>query len=367
MRDFLRLREQLRVALLCGPLAIAGCGTSSPPPQEPPISNGTDDPGDPPPAREVPFPTYEGSCGQGGSWCGPQTQAAKQQRETQGTGINSCPTEFRHADLYFNLDEDATRQGQAGNCCYWYSDGCVIGRPLLDRGAPQVASVRDGAWSRDAFAPVAALPVALREALARGWLEDALLEHASVASFARATLELMAVGAPAELLADCQRAGLDEVRHAEGCFALAARYGRARAPGPIAALPARPAGLARLAVDTFVEGCVAETVATLAGTRVLASCRDPEVARFLARIVRDETRHAALAWRTVAWAAREGGAEVAGALRAAAVPPRFSDEGDAEPALLAYGRLDERTRRAAAVDAWREIIGPTLAEILAAS
>jgi hypothetical protein len=356
MRDFTRLRAALF-------LAIAACGPSTAKPEEP-LGNTTTD--TTPSVQYSDWPVASG-CGTWGQWCGPAAQVA----EAMGTDSDtSCAQSFSHADLYFNIDADATSRKRADGdnttCCYTYSDGCQIGRPLLDRGEARVAPVRDGG-----ALPGGAehLPAALREELARGWLADALLEHASVASFARATLELMAVGAPPDLLADCQRAGLDEVRHAQGCFALAERYaGRRLAPGPIAALPAREATLERLAVDTFVEGCVAETVATLAATRVLAACRDPEVARLLRRIVRDETRHAALAWRTVAWAVGEGGAPVADAVRAAAAAMRPDPSADAAAAsdleLLAHGRLDARTRRDAAVDAWREIIDPTLALIV---
>ena len=45
---------------------------------------------------------------------------------------------------------------------------------------------------------------------------------------------------------------------------LAARYGRPGcAPGPLDSPPPRARTLAGLAVDTFVEGCVGETVAAL--------------------------------------------------------------------------------------------------------
>ena len=39
-----------------------------------------------------------------------------------------------------------------------------------------------------------------------------------------ATLELLAVGAPPNLLAGAQQAGLDEIRHAQACVGLASRY-----------------------------------------------------------------------------------------------------------------------------------------------
>ncbi len=367
MRDFLRLREQLRRALMCAPLSLplAACGSSSPPPADP-IGNETHN--EPPPPKETPWPAYAG-CGSE-SWCGPRTQVA----EAAGTDAAAeCAPSFTHDGIYFSADESTTQakraDGDAMTCCYWYGDECMKGRPLVDRGHAVVAPVLEGGdWTGSRrFAP-AALREPLRAALAKAWLDDALVEHASVAAFARATLELMALGAPADLLADCQRAGLDEIRHAEGCFALVERYtGRRVAPGPIAALPARAATLEQLAVDTFAEGCVSETIATLSATRVLAACQDDEVARFLDRLIRDETRHAALAWRTVAWAVREGGPAVAAALRAqAAAMAPVDPVGDAasDPEMLAAGRSDERTRREAVRDAWREIISPTLAELI---
>ena len=54
-----------------------------------------------------------------------------------------------------------------------------------------------------------------QRALASAWLADALLEHASIASFAQTTLKLLALGAPSDLIADSQRAALDEVEHAK--------------------------------------------------------------------------------------------------------------------------------------------------------
>jgi hypothetical protein len=49
----------------------------------------------------------------------------------------------------------------------------------------------------------------------------------------------MALGAPADMIADAERAARDEIDHAQRCFALAARY-RGDAPG--AELCSRRAG-----------------------------------------------------------------------------------------------------------------------------
>ena len=48
----------------------------------------------------------------------------------------------------------------------------------------------------------ALLSESTRARLAREWAHIGALEHASVASFARFTLQLMALGAPADLLAE---------------------------------------------------------------------------------------------------------------------------------------------------------------------
>ena len=59
---------------------------------------------------------------------------------------------------------------------------------------------------------LADLTAAACNRLAAEWSRDALAEHASIASFARFSLQLMAVGAPSALLADAQRAASDEAR-----------------------------------------------------------------------------------------------------------------------------------------------------------
>src|SRR6185503_716009 len=92
---------------------------------------------------------------------------------------------------------------------------------------------------------------------------DAQLEHASIASFARFVLVLLAVGAPADLVAGAQQALADEVEHARACFSLASRF----AETPLGPAPLRIDGaleaptLARAAADAVVEGCIGETLA----------------------------------------------------------------------------------------------------------
>jgi hypothetical protein len=222
------------------------------------------------------------------------------------------------------LSIDGPASVQNGECCYPVTEQCPsAGRPFLVEGRARTAA-RGGAethgW-RAALAPrVDALSTAEREALAEAWLRDALAEHASIASFARASLELMAFGAPASLVEATHRAALDETRHAQLCFALASAYAnRELGPGAFdfGGAVAIARDLATLAARVVIEGCVGETLAAIQASEQLALATDPTVRQVLAEIAEDEARHAELAWSTVAWALRAGGAEVHAAVEAA--------------------------------------------------
>jgi hypothetical protein len=286
---------------------------------------------------------------------GKEFEGLSPNRQMQGA-LNRHRTEKEHT------------AGKDDLCCYHWFEYCS-GRPLRGDEGDVVARVqtRDD-WQADEPSPVLAeLGPAERAALADAWLEDALAEHASVASFARATLELMAVGAPPELLGATQAAARDEIDHARRCFALASAYaGRPLGPGALVSPAPREAGLAALACATFVEGCVGETIAALVAERALASASDPTVRATLRVIARDEARHAALAWRTVAWAIDRGGDDVVAALREVASAPRPNAAIAARRGTWwhAHGRLDPDQLRAATEDAWSDAIAPLLATLL---
>jgi hypothetical protein len=206
---------------------------------------------------------------------------------------------------------------------------CMIGRPFEVAGAWRTAPAQaredwhqDGPPSEDgviAGLEVDKLPAELLESLAEYWLAAAQMEHASVASFARLTLELLAVGAPPDLLTRAQQAGVDEVRHAQICFSLAQSYGgRAIGPGPLAVDGSlRAPTLPELAAAAAREGCVWETAAALEASVIATQARDPVLAVLLRGIADDEARHAELAWDLVRWAVQSGGEPVRQAVIAA--------------------------------------------------
>ncbi len=248
-------------------------------------------------------------------------------------------------------------------------EGTTPGRPLRIAGVPRLASVCERSdWQHSASPWVEGMSEGLRERLAALWTRDAQLEHASVAAFARHALELLALGAPPELLAEVARAQVDEIEHARLCFGIASAY---------AGHPLGPAklGLSELgrefsvdpltvARDLFASGCVNESFAAVEAARAAELAEDPILVELLERIADDEARHAALAWRTLAWLSARYG-QVAQWLRARlgrlddsleiTLAP-FSDADD----LAEHGRLSERERVVLQRQAIATIIRPTL-------
>ncbi len=198
-----------------------------------------------------------------------------------------------------------------------------LGRPLRVEGHARVASASARSdWNGAALPDVALLSANERAVLAAKWSKDAASEHASIAAFSRLSLQLLALGAPPELIEAAHLAALDEVRHARDAYALASTY----AGEPVGPAPLDMTGtlahvadvtLARLAVETFEDGCVNETYASVDAREKHALYTDGAVHDVLGVVADDEERHAELAWKIVAWAVRTGGDAVKPALAAA--------------------------------------------------
>jgi hypothetical protein len=247
----------------------------------------------------------------------------------------------------------------------------VCGRPFLIDGRARSASLVFGTrWANPTASSSApeALSQAAERRIAEHWLENALMEHASIAAFARFALELLALGAPAELVEAATSAMADETRHTKLCFELAARYGAADlAPGPLAMGGAIASFELINVVDrAILEGCFGETGAALEAGWAAEGATDPVVRSALETIAADEARHAALAFRFVAWAA-ERDARVLPLLERRlreelARPSRpTSARAAAELDTLArHGVLDRATREAARRQALSEIVAPAV-------
>lgn len=216
---------------------------------------------------------------------------------------------------FSELNTTVERKKDPTACCYTWVTPCPGGRAFRDAtGTPSVARTEARTdWARAIGAIATAhLGAEERVALAAHWTREAAFEHASIASFAQLTLDLLSVGAPPDLLEATQRATLDEIEHARVSFALAGIYGaRPVGPSALAALPGTSRTLAALARSTFVDACVGESVASAALAEASRASGDPVLAGLLQAMSSDEERHAELAWRIVAWALRTGGADVA--------------------------------------------------------
>ncbi|WP_437291789.1 ferritin-like domain-containing protein [Sorangium sp. So ce406] len=295
-----------------------------------------------------------------------------------GGGAEACPSEY-HPNPVSCVGYENGRL-EDGQCCYDVNDPGIgaCGRPFLVDGAPRLAGVevrRD--WALDAAAdePLALDP-ATRAALAEAWLADARLEHASIASFARFTLDLLALGAPPALIDAAQRALADELQHARACFTLASRYaGRPLGPGALAMDGALDAPtLAGAAASAVREGCVGETLAAVQADAMWGRARDSEARRALSRIAADESTHAELAWAFVRWAVARGGAPVRAAVARAfdealadALAARGPERAGVDAAAWGdHGRLTEAERARCHVTAVREVIAPCAEALLSA-
>lgn len=183
-------------------------------------------------------------------------------------------------------------------CCYGYETGpCGKGRPLRDGDRLVLApEVRRRGWG-DVDVAAAAREVIDVPSFVTHFRRVARLEHGSVAAFATVSLELMALGAPADLVEAAHVAALDEIRHARACYSLLqALTGEPVGPGPLTLPAPKPIDREQILVATVIEGCVGETLGSLLFEEA-ARRATPALATIYRTIADEEARHAELAFR----------------------------------------------------------------------
>jgi hypothetical protein len=253
-------------------------------------------------------------------------------------------------------------------CLYAYEvhqHGCE-GRPLLvgDEIRIAAASTRSD-WA--CASPQIVVPAPLRERVREGWLARAATEHASVAAFARFTLQLLGLGAPAELIDAAQQAGRDEARHAQLCYAIASQLGDPVGPDR---LDLRGLDLdvdvRRVVVESILVGCIGETIAAAKMRYLATRVENREIAAVLASIAENEAMHAALAWKALDWmlcnfdvgaVARETFVK---AIRQVDRPRKCPDESE----IVRHGVLDEATSAWVTETVLRAVIAPAAVGLL---
>lgn len=288
-------------------------------------------------------------------------------------GFGECPA-LIGAGIVERFDPQITARERAlvaDACCYTWFEPCPGGRPLRDGTVAVFADdeLRDD-WTR-ATASILDHDDATRRALERYWLAEAAAEHASIASFSRFSLQLLALGAPSTLVTGANEAALDEIRHAEQCYALAARAsGVLRGPsaltlpgGTIATDPAT------VAAETLRDGCIGESLAARGAAIAAEATTDGYAREVLLGIAKDEERHAELAWRTMAWLLARHGAPIREIVDAFVVDVQNHAESSARACIndasyAEHGVLDARRRSEAQRETLVEIVLPCLNALL---
>lgn len=153
---------------------------------------------------------------------------------------------------------------------------------------------------------------------AKFWSEIGRSEHAAIASFGLYAQQLLAVGAPMDMVREAFLAADEEMGHAALSFALAEGFANARCPVPTYEqhnLSVSPSFEA-LIRETVNHGSLEETLGALDAARkahpaTLDSAtfaaaeipsQDPIVQAVWARIAVDEAHHASFGWRVLQWA-----------------------------------------------------------------
>lgn len=185
------------------------------------------------------------------------------------------------------------------------------GRPLRDDTAS--AALPD--VKRDGITPENEMSKAASDI----WETRAQTEWASVPAFLEVAEQLTAVHAPRSLVRRALQAANDEQEHAILAAGMSVKIGggtlelgnpqtshRMPVPGE--------AGLMRLAVESWVDGCLGEGCAARVALSESRRTPDPILRQTLGKIAQDEAHHAGLAWDVMEWAHSQGGKAIAGAL-----------------------------------------------------
>ena len=335
----------------------------------------------------------DSDCGSGICVCDPHTVAgrctASNCRVDADCGANSlCATSGQicsYETFQCTSTEDECLSnldcGTNGATCVFQDgrrtcNGAVCGRPFLVADAPRWAEIEPRAdWleASDLPDPSGLSPLARAE-LAAHWSRLGQMEHASIAAFARFNLQLLSLGAPAELIEACHRALSDETTHARLCFGFASRYaGAPLGPGKLEIRDCfGDSDLRAILKLVLREGCLGETVAALEALQAAALTTDRAVKGALLRIACDEQAHAELAFKFLRWGLAECSPEARAELAEDAEQVLAEYERAAleracipgDRALEGHGVLAGETLRAVHLGALREVVRPLLAALL---
>jgi hypothetical protein len=206
-----------------------------------------------------------------------------------------------------------------------------------------------------------------RERIGRQWASRAQAELRVAGVFSVISRDLLEQGADPAMLHIAARAVSDEVRHADLCRALAARYLARPVPWPAAgrspmpSLAQAPPGL-RPTLHTVAMGCVNETIASAWLEESLRHATAESARAVIRELIADDIHHARLGWghlgsSFVGKDARETlGAWLPQLLEYAALPWTRLSEDKIREGLPSHGVPSEETTR--------EVVAATLSQVV---
>jgi hypothetical protein len=210
-----------------------------------------------------------------------------------------------------------------------------------------------------------------RARLAETWRRRAAAEYLAITTFAVLAIDLVAAGAPADVVSHCVRSQLDEIRHAELAIRMHEIYGgkRIQPPAGMSNLPddRKMPKLHQAAANTLLVSCVSETYATTVLTATRDITTDPVALAVLTSIYSDEVMHARMGWSYLRYAIEKGGdgvikaaaAMVPVALRGVAnVIERERPIGEVTEAIRKHGLMTAAEERVIYSGCVREVLVP---------
>ena len=192
-----------------------------------------------------------------------------------------------------------------------YQQAPYIGRPFIVNGIAQqtasfiVTNISDDGneWKVNKLVPLKYQNTIESERVGSLWMKQGEAEHASVASFAKNTLQLLSIAAPPKLLIASQKASIDEINHSKISYELANSFMRQTiVPGKLEVRGSLESGnINQIVRSTIHEGCIEETVSAVEAHHNARMAKTKDIKDYVFNIASDETNHAQLAWDTIRW------------------------------------------------------------------
>lgn len=245
---------------------------------------------------------------------------------------NECQTDYNAALQFpYSNSTDVDLIANETIPAYSYSDWqclrAIEGRPFIDgsgKGIQAMPLITDiemkVEWSGEAVPLVVDVIdeniTSTQSMLGNEWVQRALGEHSSIASFSAFSIALMTNAAPSSLVEDSLVAAMDEVRHARTSFDIASKLlGKNVEPS---SLPHSKhefdQDLVKLGLAVAREGCVDETLSAISAAVESSEVTNKQgkyatlnvstaswIRDELTIIAVEEASHSALAWRTLKW------------------------------------------------------------------